>query len=397
MRSDVIAEINTDHIRHNCSAVRACCEPGVKLCAPIKADAYGHGVRIVAPVLASAGVDYAAVATVPEAVELRQIGWRQPILLLGNVLAVADADERYERIQAIVDFDLEITLTDEETLRRLTSAEPGRPIGVHVKLDSGMGRMGVTPQHAGALLDSIRQEPCLALVGYYSHLATADADDTGLAVRQLETFRRSLAEQHERLQRGTLRHLANSAATITMPAAHFDMIRPGFALLGYAPSDSIARRIDLRPALRLVSHLTAIKELPAGHCVGYGQTFTTRRPTRLGIVPAGYVDGFTVALSNAAVVGTPGGDAPVIGRISMDHLAVDLTDLPAMSLGTTVTLIDDRPDRPNSVAAIARRLGTIPYEVTCLLGRRVQRVAVGSEAPPNTPRREVSLGRRLSL
>lgn len=376
MRSDLIAEINTDHIRHNVAAIRACCRPGVKLCAPLKADAYGHGVRIVAPVLAEAGADYAAVATIPEAVELREIGWGRPILLLGNVLAVAEQRERHERIQTIVDLNLEVTLTDLQTVRCLADAGPRRPVGVHVKLDSGMGRMGVTPEHAAALLDSIHREPCLALVGYYSHFATADFDDTELAARQLETFRRSLEQQRDWLRPGTLRHIANSAATITVPAAHFDMIRPGLALFGYAPSDSMAKRIDLRPVLRLVSHLTAIKELPPDHCVGYGQAFTTRRPTRLGIVPAGYFDGFTRALSNAAAIGTPCGDAPVIGRISMDQLAVDLTDLPAMPLGTAVTLIDDRPNRPNSVAAIARALGTIPYEVTCLLGQRVQRVAV---------------------
>ncbi len=386
MRSDLIAEINTDHIQHNCAALRACCAPSVKLCAPLKADAYGHGVRIVAPILSEAGVDYAAVATVPEAVELREIGWRNPILLLGNVLAVAGERERQERIAAIVEFDLNITVSDHETVRRLVGAKPRRRVGLHVKLDSGMGRMGVAPRQAAALLDAIAQEPCLALLGYYSHFATADFDNADLADRQLETFRQSLQEQHERLGPDTIRHLANSAATITMPAAHFDMVRPGLSLFGYAPSDSMAERIDLRPALRLVSHLTAIKDLPADHCVGYGQVFTTRRPTRLGIVPAGYFDGFIRALSNAAVVGTPCGDAPVIGRISMDQLAVDLTDLPPMSLGTVVALIDDRPERPNSVDASARGLGTIPYEVTCLLGRRVQRTAVGSEplrdAPP---------------
>jgi alanine racemase len=175
--------------------------------------------------------------------------------------------------------------------------------------------------------------------------------------------------------------MANSAATITMPEAHLDMVRPGLALYGYWPARHMAGRIDLRPILRLVSHVTLIKELPVGHCVGYGQTFTTIRPTRLGMVPVGYFDGYVRALSNAAQVTINSRPAPVIGRVSMDQLAVDLTDIPGARLGSEVTLIDNRPEQPNSVAAIAERLGTIPYEVTCLLGQRIQRISVGNSCP----------------
>jgi len=151
------------------------------------------------------------------------------------------------------------------------------------------------------------------------------------------------------------------------------MVRPGLGLYGYAPSAAMRRRHDLRPILRLTSRITLIKSLPVGHCVGYGQTFTTRRPTRLGLVPAGYVDGFIRGLSNNAVVGTAAGDAPVIGRISMDQLTIDLTDRPSVGVGDEVVLIDPDPARPNSVESLAGRLGTIPYEVTCLLGIRLNR------------------------
>jgi alanine racemase len=170
--------------------------------------------------------------------------------------------------------------------------------------------------------------------------------------------------------------MANSAATITLPEAHFDMVRPGLALYGYAPAEHMARQIDLRPILKVMTHLTAVKNVPAGHCVGYARTFTTNRPTRLGLLPAGYADGILRRLSNNAVVSTAWGDCPVIGRISMDQLAVDVTDLPAAEPGSAVTLVECDPARPNSVASIAARLGTIPYEVTCLLGDRIERVAV---------------------
>lgn len=375
MRSDLRAIIDTQQLVENFRALKNCCQSNVKLCAPLKANAYGHGVEIVAPALYDAGADYAAIATVIEALELRRLGWDRPILVLGNVLAIVDEAERHERLEAAVQNHLTLTLMDEETVSFLTKTKLPEPIDVHLKLDSGMGRMGVTPDRAVRLVQSIRSAASLRLTGIYSHFASADFKQLDLAQRQFSTFRQSLSELSDFLPRGVIRHMANSAATITLPEAHFDMVRPGLALYGYLPAEHMAERVRLRPILRLVSHLTAVKELPAGHCVGYGQTFTTQRSTRLGIVPIGYFDGFLRALSNTAIVSTPAGDAPVVGRISMDQLAVDLTDLPLAGPGTEVTLISDESERPNSVAAIARRLGTIPYEITCLLGQRIDRVA----------------------
>lgn len=376
MRTDLIAQINIENLVHNYRALRACCRPNVRFCAALKADAYGHGVEIVAPILQEAGADYAAVATLDEAVELREIGWEQPILVLGNVLAVANPAERRERIEAIAAYRLALTLVDEETVLRLRQEQPRRPMSVHLKLDSGMGRMGAVPSQIARLLQAILETPSVRLTGFYSHLASADFRDLELARNQLEVFTRTLAELDRTLPPGVLRHLANSAATIAMPEAHFDMVRPGLAMYGYLPAKHMSSLVELKPVLRLVSHLTAVKDVEPGHCVGYGQTFTTSRPTRLGIVPAGYFDGFPRSLSNLMQVGTPHGPAPSIGRISMDQMAVDLTDLPPMPPGTEIVLIDDRADRPNSVEALAQALGTIPYEVTCLLGPRVSRVSV---------------------
>jgi alanine racemase len=385
MRSDLIAYINPDAILHNYRALRAAA-PGSKLCAPLKADAYGHGMRMIAPIVQEAGADWAAVATLTEAIELRDCGWTRPILMLGNILAVGDAGERSERIAAAVEYKLSLTIPDSQSLKCLHAARPRSAVGVHMKIDTGMGRMGVVSDEAVELLHEVLHEPTVQLQGVYSHFASADFEQFELARQQLATFQEFLAQASDFLPRGIIRHLANSAATIMLPDAHFDMVRPGLAMYGYCPAAHMARQIKLRPILRVVSHLTLVKELPAGHCVGYAQTFTTKRPTRLGVVPAGYVDGFVRRLSNNAVIGTPAGDAPVIGRISMDQLAVDLTDLPIMGTGTEVTLIDDNPDRPNSVQAIAERTGTISYEVTCLLGQRLQRVLRSSgEIPDGNP------------
>jgi len=377
MRTDVVAHVSIENLLHNYRALRAACRSQmVKFCAPLKANAYGHGLRMVAPALQEAGADYAAVATLQEAIELREIGWTPPILLLGDSLAVADDAERRERIDAIVAHDLTITITGEDPIRVIAETALPKQITVHVKLDTGMGRMGAMPEKIHELIRSVRVSRHLHLTGFYSHFATADLKQRELARKQLSLFNHSLTAIRVNLPPGVIRHIANSAATIAMPDTHFDMVRPGLALYGYYPESHMAELIFLKPILKVTTHLTAVKELPADHCVGYGQTFTTKRPTRLGIIPVGYYDGYIRVLSNNAVIGTPHGYAPVVGRLSMDQLAVDLTDLPAMPPGTPITLIDDRSGGQNSVAGIAKKMGTIPYEVTCLLGPRIERVAV---------------------
>ena len=377
MRSDLVAQINTDDLVHNFHALKSCCRPGVRLCAPVKADAYGHSMAVVAPAVYEAGADSAAVATLSEAVELRELGWDRPILVLGNVLAVSDSVEREERLGVVLDYRLTLTITDRDVVDFIEEQDlPGR-IDVHLKLDTGMGRMGATPDDGAMLLRRLINSTRIRLAGVYSHFATADFEDIRIAREQFAAFQRFIESSGSRMPPGVITHLANSAATITMPEAHFDMVRPGLALYGYYPSAHMRENIDLRPILRLVSHFSVVKELPAGHCVGYGKTFVTKRPTRLGIVPIGYADGYLRLLSNSSVVGTNWGDAPVIGRVSMDQMAVDLTDLPQAGPGSEVVLIDHRRERPNSVESIAERLGTIPYEVTCLLGERIDRVRTG--------------------
>jgi len=401
MRSDLQAFIDVDRVIHNYRVLRACCGRGVGFCAPLKANAYGHGAALLAPALQQAGVDWAAVANIDEAVELRAAGWRHPILVLGNVLAVPDAAERRDRIDATLTYDLTLTVPDDTALRVLTDTPPARPIDIHLKIDTGLGRMGVLPDAVGALLDAVAACPHVRLRGIYSHFGTADFEQLDFARSQLATFQSVLASNARRLPSGLTRHLSNSAATIMLPEAHFDLVRPGIALYGYPPAAHMGQHVDLRPSLRLMSHLALVKDLPAGHSVGYARKFVTRRPTRIGIVPIGYADGFIRAITSrddddphahrqTVSVRYPDHaaehDAPVIGRVSMDQIALDLTDLPPLPVGSPVTLISDDDDRPHSVCALARRLGTISYEITCLLGRRIDRVPVisGRQIPPHS-------------
>lgn len=376
MRSDLIAQIDTDALRHNLDALRKKCAPKVRVCAPLKADAYGHGMSIVAPVLQEAGVDFAAVATVREAVELRDCGWTGEILILGNVLAVSNPEIRSERIRALLDHKLTATIVDDAALRHIEQFGADARIPVHLKIDTGMGRMGASPAQCETLASALGASRAVSFKGVYSHFATADFELRDLAERQLEVFHHAIEKTRIYGETDFLVHLSNSAATITMPEAHFDMVRPGLALYGYPPAEFMRSLINLRPILRLVSHVAMVKLLPPGHCVGYSQTFTTSRDTRLGIVPVGYFDGFLRRLSNNGSVLTARGPAPIIGRISMDQMAIDLTDLPPIETGAQIVLIDMDPAAENSVEAIAGRLETIPYEVTCMLGSRIDRVEI---------------------
>lgn len=376
MFHELTATIDRNRLRHNVALLRGKCRAGTRFCVAVKADAYGHGAGLVAPELQRLGVEMAAVATLDEAIELRRTGWQRPILVLGNVLTVLHDGERRDRAVALVENDLTPTITDAAPLSLLAAVAAGmnKTVAVHIKFDSGMGRQGVMPNDVSDLIDAVRGQSAIRLSGIYSHFATADLEQHDLAGRQLATYRTVVDQLAERLPAWAHRHLANTAATLDWSDAHFDMVRPGLGVYGYAPSPDMRRRFELKPILRVTTRITLTKNLPSGHCVGYGQTFTTRRTTRLGVVPVGYADGFLRGMSNNAIVGTPGGDAPVIGRISMDQLTIDLTDLPGIGVGDEAVLIDPDPSRPNSVESIAARLGTIPYEVTCTFGRRMNRV-----------------------
>lgn len=378
MRSDIIAQINIERLMHNCNTIRALCGPNVRLCATMKGNAYGHGIAIVAPTLQACGVDFAAVATLQESVELRNAKWQHPILVLGNVLAVPDERELRERVRAVVKHHVALTIGDKATIATLARHELAAPIEVHIKVDTGMGRLGCLPSDAAGLVAACRRSPNLRITGIFSHFATADEPNPEYAHKQIAAFRDILDQLKNDLPPGTIRHMANSAATLSLPESHFDMVRPGIAFYGYHSSSHLAEYATLLPSMRVVSHVTAVKELPEGAGVGYGLTYRTRRKTRIGIIPIGYCDGYPRALSNATVVSTPGGDVPVIGRVSMDQIAVDMTDRQELRLGSEIVLITDEPDRPNSVATLARQLGTIPYEITCLLGQRIQRRPVGN-------------------
>jgi alanine racemase len=389
MQPELIAQISTGQLARNLHAVRRVCGPELRVCAALKANAYGHGVDLVAPVLLREGVEMAAVSTLSEAAELRDLGWPRPVLVLGQPFAVRSRAERAERLAAAVRLDVTPTLTRLEDARELSgrAVAAGRVLDAHVNVDTGMGRMGVMPEDALQLCRAIARLRGLRLRGIYTHFACAEEPDLVHASDQLAGFAGFLGRIAEdaQIERPQWVHVANSSATLRGLGRAFDMVRVGLAVYGYRPSPQVPLPEGVGPILRLASHLLLVKDLPAGHTVSYGATFVTQRPTRIGVVPIGYADGYSRTLSNRAGMTVNDHVVSVIGRVSMDLTVLDVTDVPDVKTGSPVVVIDHCADRPNSVESLAEMMGTIPYELTCLLGDRIHRTPV-DEFEPRPPR-----------
>jgi len=384
MRETVVAEVRAEAIRQNLAAIRRRVGGHRPICVPVKANAYGHGLGQILPILAAAGVPQVAVANLDEALAVRSLGWNRPILCFG--LLPSEADERTCRQAAgeAVAADVACTIASREHVGHLAAAARRlhRHAHIEIKIDTGMGRMGLMPEQAEQLIGEAARLPGVTIDGVYTHFASADDPDPAFTRQQLGRFVGCV----ERWRAGGLSigaaHAANSAAVFRLPESHLDKVRPGLAVYGYCDWSAENRPVDLTPAMRVVSCLAAVRQLPPGHTVGYGRTFTTGRPSLIGVVPIGYADGYRRLLSNDAVMtlepirGQSRRHVPVIGRVSMDQTTVDLTDAGEVRTGDPVVVIDDDPAAANSVETLARKLDTIPYEVTCLISQRVRRMTV---------------------
>ena len=373
MSSLIKAYISRAALRHNFRIVLAKSR-GARVCAVVKANAYGHGAPLVIRALAGLEVACWAVATLNEAQELQQAGIRKPILIFRPLDAYAPAKTLRAQLDLILAAGWRATVTSQAGLDMLAAAarRRRRKALYHLKIDTGMGRNGCGIDEAQELIQRSQKTPGLKLEGLYSHFAWADAPDLTHARQQWVTFK-SLLDNLGRTNGRPICHMANSAAIFNLPAARLDMVRTGRALYGFG--SQLFRGADgLRPALRLEAPLVAAKWLRRGQSCGYGATFVARRKTRLGILPIGYADGYSRRCSNAGWVDFQGQRAPVIGRVCMDFTLVDLTDVRGAELGSAACLISDRPQDPHSAEAIANRLETIPHEIVSVLGNRVQRV-----------------------
>lgn len=343
--------ISRSALRHNFLALKGLLAEGSaappQLIAVIKANAYGHGAVETARIFQEAGADFFAVTTATEALELREAGVTGRILVFLPPLP--------DHIKDMLAAGLDITVCDAEGLAALvqTAQAQGKTAAVHLKVDTGMGRLGALPPQALDLAERLHGTPGIAFAGIYTHFARAlDGDERGTR-RQFGVFQKVLADLEQKGIIPGLRHCANSAATVRFPDMRLDAVRPGTILYGQYPSASVPRALDLRETWRMHARVVAVREVPAGSALGYGGEFVTRRATKLAILPLGYADGFTVAPASASAgwrglkallrpapvtVTLRGKRAPVVGRVAMQICTVDVTDIPGVVPGDIATV-----------------------------------------------------------
>ncbi|MDR1126173.1 MAG: alanine racemase [Deltaproteobacteria bacterium] len=363
----VCMEVNLSAIRNNLRALKSVIKPGSRLCSVLKADAYGHGAVQVSRVVEAEGVDYVAVATFQEAMTLRNSGLMLPILMFGFIPP--------EVAPLVVAHNLTSTVYDLEQARALSSAalDLGRKAKLHVKIDSGMSRIGIRPAEAGEFCTALAALPGLDIEGMYTHFACADEPDKTHAYNQLSAFKVAMRSARDAGAKIALHHCGNTAATMTMPDTHLEMSRSGCSLYGgLYPFESELNDfpVPLQGATELKGRLVQVKKLPAGSTVSYGAWFTAPKDMRLGTVPLGYSDGYTRMLSGKAHMLVAGKKVPVIGRICMDQCMIDLTDVPEAKKGDEVLIFG----QGLPVRELSDALGTITWEVISMIRNRVPRV-----------------------
>ena len=364
------ARISFRALASNVRLLREAIGPRVAVAAVVKADAYGHGAVRVARLLEGLGVWGFGVATVEEGRELRQAGVRAPVLVMG----AAYGRDHEEVIAA--DLIPMVGVPEDVALFSAAARRLGRErLGVHVKVDTGMTRLGVTHPEVEAFLRQCSQHPNVRVDGLATHFACADGEDTAHTEEQLRRFVACLDRARALGADPQLIHAANSAGALRFPGARFDLVRPGIMLYGAAPSEHVPVP-GLRPVLSLHTRINALRRVPAGTAVSYGGTFVCRRPSIIATLPVGYADGYSRALSNKAQVLVRGQRAPLVGTVCMDLCMVDVTDVAGANLGDRVTLLggDDEGEQVITPEELAGWAGTISYEVLAGITRRVPRV-----------------------
>ncbi|MBR4904956.1 MAG: alanine racemase [Selenomonadaceae bacterium] len=364
---DVYAEINLDAIRHNLTEIRRHINPASKLCAVVKADAYGHGAVEVSKIAVECGADFLAVATVEEGLELRRAGFDLPILILSLIPLRA--------AEVVVENNLTATVADFETAEKISVAAVkfDKPAKVHLKIETGMGRIGIAPEYAVELAVKISKLPSIELEGMFSHFADADSADRTFTNKQIKIF----SDVAEKIRAAGVEikilHLAESAAILDIPDAHFNMVRAGIITYGLYPSDDVRKTIQLRPAMKLVARVAFLKKVAAGVSIGYGREFVAERDSIIATLPIGYADGYIRAYKNFHVE-IRGQLAPIAGRVCMDQTMIDVTDIDDVKVGDEVILFGSDLI---SIDDAAKHLHTINYEITCLVSARVERIFKG--------------------
>lgn len=364
------AEIDLDAIAHNTREIKKLTGNRVEMMGVVKADAYGHGVLEVVRTLLDNGVAQLAVSMLDEAIQIRKMGIDVPILVL-SYTDPARADEIVlNRVtQTVFSMDLAQALS-------AAAVRLGKDVKIHVKVDTGMTRVGFMPGYSAVKnIMEIAKMPGIILEGIFTHFASADESDSSYTIMQFERFMSLCTELARVGIHIPVKHVCNSAAILQYPEMYLDVVRPGVILYGLYPSKEVARKIDLRPAMTLKANVILVKDVDSDVCISYGRTFRTSRKSRIATVPIGYADGYTRLMSNKGRMLVNGEFAPVVGRICMDQCMIDATDLKhEVSVGDEVVIFGKQNGACISVDEIADQVGTINYELVCIIGKRIPRV-----------------------
>jgi len=362
------AHVSLAALTHNCRQAGALVGDGVRVIAVVKADGYGHGAVAAARAFLRGGAALLGVSSLAEAVELRTAGLDGAVVVLGGLFPGEAPDA--------VAHDVAVAAWTREVLDALAAAarSTGRTARVHVKIDSGMTRLGLDVADVREFGRALRATAGIEIAGVFSHLASADDVAQASVQAQIERFRGAVAALREAGIAPGLVHLANSAAVLSAPAAHFDAVRPGIMLYGYAPAPHLASRAALKPAMQLVTRLAQVRRVPAGRPVGYGGTWVASRPSTIGTLPIGYADGYHRLASNRAAVVVRGRRVPIAGRVCMDHVMIDVTDVPGVEAGDRVMLMGQSGGAAVWADELAGWCETIPYEMLTAVGKRVPRL-----------------------
>lgn len=367
---DTRAIIDLDCVGKSISAIKEKVGGRVDVMAVVKADGYGHGAIKAARKALKSGASSLAVAYPQEGIELRQAKIDAPILVMGLTPAAVPG-----ALESVVKNTLSQAVAERDAPAALSAlASPSSPAAVHIKVDTGMGRIGIRPDEVVEYAEFLKKLPNLVIEGIFTHFPSSDESDRSFTDRQIEIFGEIIASLENRGIKIPKRHMANSGGILGFPSSYFNLVRPGIMMYGLYPSSEAVRSIPLFSAMSLVTRICFLKEVLPGTPISYGRTFITERKSLIATLPLGYADGYPRFLSNRGEVLVRGKRARVVGRVCMDMAMIDVTDIPGVAVGDDVTLFGKEGGEEISIDEFAGMLGTINYEVTCMVGKRVPRV-----------------------
>ncbi len=369
-------EINLDAIAYNIKKIRHIVGKNTQIISVVKANAYGHGAIEVSETLLENGVTMLAVGVIEEGIALREAGIKAPILICG--LTTND------QLESLVMYNLTATVCRLKTIQTLSriASKNKKKIPVHIKVDTGMGRLGIPGEDTLNFVKEISQINNMQIEGIFTHFAATNEEDGNYTGRQFEKFKKALLQLEKEEIDIPLRHIANSATILNSSCFHLNAVRPGIIIYGLSPSPKAKRTVQLKPAAEFKTKIVFLKKVSAGESIGYGGTYTTTKPTRIATLPVGYADGYSWLLSNNGEVLVRGERAPIIGRICMDLCMIDVTHIRGVQVGDDVVLWGKQDSEMISAEEVAEKMGSIVYEVICMVDKeRVPKVFIKNGRP----------------